>query len=251
MRIPFITLLILIITVSQSKSQSGVRDSVIRFPMISVGYGVFAPGGDFAERFGTTSILGIEALYKNTKNWVFGFSGGALFGSDVTQENLLQGIAGDNGQIIGLDGLYAEVRVFERGYHIAATFGKIIHFKKPNPNSGIMITGGPGFLQHKIRIENVGNTVPQLQDEYLKGYDYLTNGMELREFIGYAYFSNHQMLNFMFGFEFIQGFTANRRDYNFDNPGLDDKNRIDLLYGVKLGWILPLYKKKPAEYYLY
>jgi hypothetical protein len=193
----------------------------------------------------------MEALYKDKKNWIYGLTGGALFGSEVNQENLLQTIATDNGQIIGLDGLYADVRVFERGYHIAATFGKIFPFKKPNPNSGIMITAGPGFLQHKIRIETIGNTVPQLQGEYLKGYDYLTNGLELREFIGYTYFSNRQLLNFLFGLEFIQGFTSNRRDYNFDNPQLDDKDRLDLFYGIKLGWILPFYKKKPAAYYLY
>ena len=251
MRLPVTILIICLFSTTLCRSQSGIRDSLIGFPLLSVTYGIYAPGGDFADRFGTTSILGGEFLYKTKKNWIFGITGGALFGSDVTQENLLQTIASDNGQIIGLDGLYADVRVFERGYHFTTTIGKIIHFKKPNPNSGIMLTAGPGFLQHKIRIENIGNTVPQLQDDYLKGYDYLTNGLELREFIGYVYFSNRQLLNFQFGFEFIQAFTSNRRDYNFDNPDLDDSNRIELLYGVKLGWILPLYKKKPAAYYLY
>ena len=163
----------------------------------------------------------------------------------------MKDISTDAGQIIGLDGLFAEVRVFERGYHISTTFGKIFSFRKPNPNSGIMVTAGPGFIQHKIRIEPIGNTVPQLEDEYLKGYDQLTNGLELRECIGYAYFSNVQLVNFFFGFEFIQGFTENRRDHNFDNPEHTEGKRLDLMYGIKLGWVLPLYKKKPAAYYLY
>src|SRR5688572_23891874 len=107
-----------------------------------------------------------------------------------------------------------------------------------------MITVSTGFIQHKIRIETIGNAVPELRHDYKKGYDHLTNGWHLSEFIGYTYFSNRQLVNFYGGFELTQGFTANRRDYNFDNLGNSDKNRLDLLYGFKLGWILPLYKKK-------
>ena len=36
-----------------------------------------------------------------------------------------------------------------------------------------------------------------------------------------------------------------------DSPLEKEGNRIDLMYGVKVGWVLPLYKKKPAPYYLY
>lgn len=232
-------------------SQSGVQDSSIRIPFIGVSYGLFIPGSDLADRFGNASILGMNALYKTPKNLVFGFSGGFIFGSDVKEDGLLDSISTGSGQIIGLDGLYADVRVFERGYLISATFGKFFTFKSPNPNSGIMVTVSPGFIQHKIRIESIGNTVPQLRHDYKKGYDHLTNGFQLTEFIGYTYFSNRQLVNFYGGFEFIQGFTSNRRDYNFNDTGFKDDKRLDLLYGFKLGWILPLYKKKPAPYYLY
>jgi len=232
-------------------AQSGVRDSMIRFTFLGVNYGLYQPGGDLADRFGMNSILGGHLLHKTSKNYVFGFSGGYIFGDKVKQEGLLDAISTKTGQVIGLDGLYAEIRIFQRGYHVSASFGKIFTFNKPNPNSGLILLGGPGFIQHKIRIETIGETVPALRDEYLKGYDHLTNGFELHEFIGYVFFSNRQLVNFYGGFEFIQGFTANRRDYNFDSTGEKDNNRIDLMYGVKLGWILPLYKKKPAAYYLY
>ncbi len=232
-------------------AQSGVRDSVIRFPYIGVSYGLFIPGGDMDDRFGNASMIGLNTLYKTASNWLFGLSGGFLFGSDVKQKGLLDGISADNGQIIGLDGLYADVRVFERGYLVGATFGRLISFQNPNPNSGITVTATLGFIQHKIRIESIGNTVPQLRNDYLKGYDHLTNGLHLTEFIGYTYFSNRQLVNFYGGFEFTQGFTTNRRDFNFDDIEGSDKNRLDLMYGFKLGWILPLYKKKPAPFYLY
>jgi hypothetical protein len=231
-------------------AQSGIRDSVIHFPYISIGYGLSTPGGDLKDRFGITSMLSGNFIYKTSKNFIFGISGGFLFGDKVKEEGLLDAISTENDQVIGLDGLYADVRLFERGYHFSATVGKIFSFKKPNPNSGILISGGPGFIQHKIRIEDIGHNVPQLEKDYLKGYDRLTNGIELTEFIGYIYFGNRQLINFFAGIECIQAFTENRRDYNF-NQEVKEKKRVDLLYGIKAGWVLPLYKKKPAAYYLY
>ncbi len=251
MRSLHICILLFIGTISTAFAQSGIRDSVIRFPFVGFSYGVYIPGGDLEKRFGVSSMLSMDLHYKTTKNLVYGFSGGFIFGSDVKEEGLMEGIKNSSGQIIGLDGLYADVRTFERGYHVSATIGKIFSFKKPNLNSGILISGGPGFIQHKIRIEAIGNTVPGLRNDYLKGYDHLTNGLEFREFIGFVSFGNRQLINFYGGFEFIQAFTDNRRDYSFDDLELDDSNRIDLMYGFKIGWILPLYKKKPAQYYLY
>lgn len=251
MRKILLSIVVLICCFQPTYGQSGVRDSMIRFPFIGISYGLYVPGGDMKDRFGTASMLSGDFLFKTSKNLVYGITAGFIFGSQVDEKGLFDGISTSEGQIIGLDGLYADVRTFERGYHVSATLGKIFTFKKPNPNSGIIVTGGPGFLQHKIRIEAIGNTVPGLRNDYKKGYDHLTNGIQLREFIGFISFGNRQLINFYGGFEFIQGFTANRRDYNFNEPGIKDDNRLDLLYGFKLGWILPLYKKKPAQYYLY
>lgn len=246
------SIFILFSSLSTLYAQSGIRDSIIRFPFIGIGYGLYQPAGDMADRFGINSQFTGDLIFKTKKNFLFGVSGGFIFGDKIKETNLLSAISTENGQIIGYDGLYADVRTFERGYQLSAVFGKIIPFKKPNKNSGIVIMGGPGFIQHKIRIENIGNTAPQLTKAYLKGYDRLTNGLEMREFIGYIYFSNRQLVNFFGGFEFIQGFTSGRRDYNFDDPKqTENKDRIDHLIGFKLGWVLPLYKKKPAAYYFY
>jgi len=251
MRLKTILLILLLFCSKLSIGQSGVRDSIIHFVYTGISYGVYAPGGDLDERFGTASILGMDLHYKSDKNWIFGFSGGFIFGGDVKEQGLFDDISTASGQIIGLDGLFADVRVFERGYQVGVTVGKLINFQRPNPNSGIVVSATGGFVQHKIKIDAIGNTVPQLRNDYKKGYDHLTNGFQLTEYIGYNYFSNRQLVNFYGGFEFMQGFTSNRRDFNFNNMEGNDKNRLDLRYGFKLGWILPLYKKKPAPFYLY
>ncbi len=229
--------------------QSGIRDSSIRFSMIGVAYGIYLPGGDLEDRFGINSMVSLEYRYKLNSNFFFGVNTGFLFGDNVEAEGLFEGLSTSNGEIIGLDGLYAEVRVFERGYHVSAQFGKIFSVGRPNPNSGILVSAGPGFIQHKIRIEAIGNTVPGLRDDYLKGYDRLTNGFELNEFVGFILFGNKQLMNIYAGFEFIQAFTQNRRDHNFNAPEEDGAKKTDLMYGFRLGWVLPLYKKKPAPFY--
>ncbi|MFZ9943163.1 MAG: hypothetical protein ACO3O0_06105 [Bacteroidia bacterium] len=235
----------------QSYGQSGVRDTIIRFPFLNVSFGYYQPGGDLADRFGSNSMLGGEVLYKDKRNFVYGFSTGFIFGDQIKEPKLMSDLYTPEQQIIGLDGLYAEIRIFERGYHFGPAVGKIFSFKKPNPNSGIMLLVSPGFLQHKIRIEDIGNTVPALRGDYKKGYDRLTNGFRLQEFIGFVYFSNRQLANFYAGFEFIQGFTQLRRDYVFDDQAIDRGQRLDLMYGFKLGWTMPLYKKKPKAFYFY
>jgi hypothetical protein len=63
--------------------------------------------------------------------------------------------------------------------------------------------------------------------------------------------SDNSFLNFYTGFFIQEGFTQNRRSVFFDQPiiPVPTETRIDILYGVKLGWLIPVYKRKPKEFY--
>jgi hypothetical protein len=232
-------------------AQSSIRDSAIAMHVVGMGYTFQLPGGDMADRFGWNSMLGLSYTYKFKSNLCLSANGGFLFGSNLREDGILDGLKNEDGLILGDDGKFADVRLYERGYHVSLTVGKIFSWNKPNPNAGLFAAAGPGFLQHKIRIETIGNTVPQLNEAYRKGYDRLTNGVGLHEIVGYHYFGNRYLINFYVGFEFIQSFTKNRRDVNFDTMSKDDKARVDLLYGVRAGWMLPLYRRAPHKYYFY
>lgn len=202
------------------------------------------------KRFGNSSAASLNIDFKTRQYWTFGINGSYIFGNDV-YESLFDSIATPNGGIIDRDGQFADIRLYERGFTVSATGGRMFHFNRPNPNSGVVATLGLGFIQHKIRIETIGNTVPELSKEYKKGYDRLSNGLLLSENIGYMYLSNNRLWNIYLGFEFQQGFTKNRRAVNFDTNTTDDHQRLDVLYGAKLMWILPLYKKAPQDFYTY
>ncbi|MCX6291309.1 MAG: hypothetical protein NT126_06045 [Bacteroidetes bacterium] len=245
----FLVGLVAAFMVRDASAQFSVRDSSVSFVMLGGTFAYQIPGGDMAKRFGNNFNVGGTFQWKTKKNWIFGIDGEFLFSERVKETNILDKISTSQGYIIGEDGFYADILLYERGLMFSAKAGKIFPVIGPNPNSGLVVTLGAGLLQHKIRIEDKRNSAPQLSDEYKKGYDRLTNGLSVTEFLGYVNFSNRRMVNFMGGFEFTQAFTKNRRDFNFDTMEKDTKSRLDLLFGFRFAWLIPIYKRVPRQYY--
>jgi hypothetical protein len=234
-----------------------VKDSSLAFPLLKFSYAYQVPGGDLAKRFGVNSNVGINLMYKSKKNLLLGVNGSYLFGNKIKEIGILDSMktstsSGPNtGFVINQNGNPEVIRLFERGFTFSAYLGKMFVVPSVNKNSGIQVYAGPVFLRHKIKIYDVGNQAPQVSREYAKGYDRLTAGWGLQEFIGFTYLSNNRILNFFIGFEFTQAFTKNWRGYNYDLMQEDNARRTDLLYGIRAGWILPLYSKPPQEFYYY
>lgn len=241
----------LISTFPVRAQKTNVKDSAVSTPLISIHYSYQMPGGVLANRFGNNSSIGGNFQYKTKKNILFGVEGNFLFGNTIKDDSLFINIMTNDGQIINGNGEFATVNTFERGFTVTGKVGKIFSVLAPNPNSGLMVSAGVGLLQHKIRIEVPGNTVLELNGDYKKGYDKLTNGFCATEFIGYVYFGNHRLVNFFGGVEFTQAWTKCRRDFNFDIMAKDYTKRLDLLYGIKAGWIIPFYYRTKRSTYYY
>jgi hypothetical protein len=233
-----------------SHSQFSVRDSSVFAPMLSVTYAYQLPGGDLKDRFGANSNIGGLFQIKLRSNWIFGADFNYLFSNKVKDaDSLFSSIETDDGNIINSDGEFADVFLYERGFCSSVRFGKLFPVLGPNPNSGPVIMGSVGLLQHKIRIENPGNLAPEISGDYKKGYDKLTNGICISEFAGYMYMGNHRLVSFFAGIECTQAFTQSRRSYDFNLQRYNAKQRLDLLWGFKFGWIIPFYKRAPEGYY--
>lgn len=237
-----------VLAASVCSAQSNLKDSVISMFTIDFSAAMHAPSGDISERFGGNGFIGASVHYKTASNWVFGLEGGFIFGSNV-KEDVVSGIRTSDGFVIDQDGRVTELLLLERGMTLVGTVGKVIPLFGPNPNSGLVVRLGGGMLQHNIRLETRNNDVPQLEGEYLKGYDRLSNGFSMYQFIGYQYLSNQRLVNLTIGFEGYQAFTQSRRDYNFDLMGKDDEKRFDALYGLKVSWSFPIYRRLASNYY--
>lgn len=208
---------------------------------VHLSYGYHFPGGDLQARFGSNFSIGTGLQLILPSNWVLGAESQFLFGQQV-KTDVLATLRSPEGYIFGLDGGTAEILLRERGFWFGANLGKLIPLVPGNPRSGLRLSLGAGLLQHKIRIQDDPLvSVPALSGEYKKGYDRLSNGLALQEFIGYQHFSINRRINFFIGLELTQGFTASRRDWNTDQMAREEGARFDLLYGIRAGWALPFY----------
>jgi hypothetical protein len=241
-------------SIAQQQVFSQQTDTVIRadvIPMIFPAYAFQWPAGDLADRFGVNSTIGPGFLIKTEKNWLFGVDVNFIFGNRMKEDSLLQNLLTSDGYVIDQQGQYADLNLFERGFYTSFKFGKIIPIFGSNINSGLMLLAGGGYLQHKIRIEVANNSAPQLNGDYKKGYDRLTDGFQLNQFLGYMHIGDSKLANFFVGLEFVESWTMNRRSMNFDEGRRDDKKRLDLLYGIKVGWIIPFRRRMPKDFYYY
>ncbi|MDP2175104.1 MAG: hypothetical protein Q8K70_04250 [Bacteroidota bacterium] len=219
------------------------KNAIRNTGLIGLSYGRHIPGGDLGKRFGGSNTVGIYGAYKFNKNWVISANIATHFSSSVKESGILDSITGTYGELLDVNGNFSEVRLYQRGYLWHVDFGKIIPINKLNLNSGIMVTVGAGMMEHKIRMYFQRNVLPQLEGDYAKGYDRLSNGLLLRTFIGYQRIDPEQSLNFFAGVDYIHGFTKNRRAVNFDTRVSETKRRNDLLLGFKIGIMISIQGK--------
>ncbi len=232
---------------AQQYEKRGNESNVL---LANIYYGAFVPGGDLKDRFGTSFDIGVGAEYMLAKsNFLFGAGGSIIFGNEV-KEDVLANLRNSNGEILSSGGL-SNVTLRERGYQARVYGGKLFGIHPRNKRSGIRVVVGVGFLQHKIRVQDNGNTVTQLFGEYVKGYDRLSNGLSVHQYIGYQLLSKNRLINIHAGFEFTQAFTKNRRSYNWDTMSRDDTKKTDLLSGFSIGWALPFYVGEDEETIFY
>ena len=214
--------------------------------MFHLGMGAQLPGGDLASRFGFCGSYGGGIDFMTANNYFIGFEGHAMFGKEV-KEDPLAILRTPDGYIIGNNRALSSVLLRERGMYLGGAIGKLIAFKEER--QGIRVSFGAGWLQHRILVQDDDKTLTQVTGDYAKGYDRLTGGMALNQFIGWQKLGKLKKANFMIGFEFTQGFTQTRRDWDFTEMRKLSGKHIDLTFGIKAAWTMPFYLGNSSEIY--
>lgn len=226
-----------------NKSQAQLKGTDVRERsaiLIGLSYGYQMPAADLAKRFYANNSVGLNVSYITSKHWLWGMEGQYLFNDEI-KEDVLSNYRTLNGGIIDKFGNPQNIFMFERGFYIGARVAKIFKVAKKNPRSGIEVSLGGGFMQHFVEITDNSRYVTQLQGDYMKGYDRLTNGFAVTQSVGYRYMAQNRLVNFYIGLEAMQGFTQGRRDWEFNTQSAGNYNRLDVLLGARVGWTLPLY----------
>ncbi len=233
-------------------AQPNASDSVVSAFIPNFAYSFQLPGGDVAKTFGNNSTIGGGFFYKSKKNLLLSLDVNFIFGNTIKNaDKIMSMVLNSQGYVIDGNGTLALFTLYERGYTLNFRAGKILNVLSANPNSGLMLMGGIGYLEHRFVIDNQHNTAPQISGDYARGYDRLTSGLNLNQFIGYFFMSDSKVLNFYGGLEFFEGFTKSRRDYVFDLQKKDTDSKLDFYFGLKVAWMIPIYSRAPKKYYYY
>ena len=235
--------------------------------MFQATYAFHFPALDQKVTYGVSNTIGGSVVFKTASNWLFTANGNYIFGNRIkgTRIDLLgEGITTEHGEITGGSGLYTELATFQRGMHIQAVVGKLFPIW-PNPNSGIFVQAGVGYLRNRIRIDfdqNTYNTPYVVYGDYQYGYDRMRGGPAVNLEAGYLFLGNTRILNFSVSFEATYARTRDYRTYDFrvfTDPETgemkpvgytDPKKRYnDLYYGIRVSWNIPTYQRQPEDYY--
>ena len=231
----------------QTSAQS-VKDSCVRILMIGFHFSGQLPQNDLAARFGSNLSAGASFSWKTKQNILVNVEGSYFFGRNV-KEDVVASMRNSDGAITDNEGYPADLRLTERGWNIFGNVGYVISKWGNNPNSGVFFTVGGGWMQHKVKLYDANQKIAAVKGDLKKGYDRLSGGFGLSQFIGYKYISDNRLANCYFGFEFYEAQTQSLRGYNYDTGLEDTKKRLDVLIGFRFGWILPLYKRTKDFYY--
>jgi hypothetical protein len=233
-------------------SAQSISDTTLSLHLFSFHAGGHAPAGDIAARYGLSAGVGGSYWFKTKTNWMLGADYTFLFGNNFKEDSILDGIRDDEGYLITNNGEQMFPTISQRGFYTGIRAGKLFPVIGPNTNSGLLFTASAGLLQYKTFFRLEESSMPVIMDEYVKLFDYLTNGFAMSQFIGYLHLDSDQPINFYAGLEFHQAWTMCRRDwvYNIHGPEslIRPGYRHDFLFGIKVGWIFPVGKKTTGTY---
>lgn len=220
-------------------------------------------GGNMRDLYdGSNLNFAIEGSYKTQGGWLSCLDADLWFG--LNSDNLSQRDARYSNIFLpgnftlswgGYDG---RVTAYNRGLAVRPGVGKIINILPKNPNSGILLKVGAGWMMQKTVFNQDFDQapVPQLNGDYAKLYDHLRNGVILTESIGLIYMSNYlTYINLKVSFDISQCWSWSSRSYQIDElmglNGKDQSRYFDLMYGFKLTWMFPFTGKPTYDYYYY
>lgn len=247
MRYIYLCILLLCVSNLHAQDKKGQSDfKNLPFWSFSLGYGGDLPIGDLSDRFGyNLGVIG-KVEYTHGNNFLWGITAEQKFGNQV-KEDVFETLYSSKGRLLASNNRLSEAYLRMRGVYVGAHIGKVFRISK-NTRSGLRCTLGAGLTSHYIRIADENNSLAQILGEYKTGYDRLTRGIAVREFIGYQHISQDRLINFTIGLDFMQAFTKSIREFNFSSSELKPKqNRFDGYIGIKVSWILPFYRDYEAD----
>lgn len=208
------------------------------------------PLADMADRFGNSYTLGGGIMYKSESNFFVQAFSEFIIGRNVKQDTIFKNLAYNNYLLYDFNGSLRNVELTELGLNIGIGVGKTFLLNQSKSlDNGINLMTSLSLLQHRINHNDPEGVLVQAIGSYAKGYDYLSNGLCINQLVDYFYMSKKGFANFAAGVNFRFGFTKNRRSFNYDIGGVDDRSRNDFMVGLHFKWMIPFFKRVDTDIY--
>lgn len=249
--IPLIVLVVMaLLLMNPMRAQTrSVRDTSLFSPHLHVHGGWGGSAGDLALRYGNGGVFGFGSHVKMPSGWFFGGQASFGFGLKLKEPGVLSNLLTPAGQLIDNEGQVALISLSGKSALVTLDAGYLFPLRQKNPNTGILCMIGVGSAHHRVHFENTENPITQLDEPYISGYDRLTWGWAVREFVGYWSMSDNGLVNWYGGVELWHGQTWPQRPMNFDTQTVDVGPRNDAFLSIQVGWVFHIYKRSNPEYW--
>ena len=165
-----------------------------------------------------------------------------MFLGSFVKEDVISNLRTSEGFLISQQEDLAIITMKQRGFLVGLNAGKFFPLFENFGTHGIRFRLGFNVFSHFITFNNETASTNQLLGDYADGYDRLSRGFGIEEFIGYQYVSTRNTVRIFAGFNGIQARTRNLRPVNFDTRLRDDSVRLDILSGIRVGFAISLYE---------
>lgn len=211
--------------------------------------------GDWASRYPAYTSLPLRVEYYHRNKFTLGADFNFYLGSQVNSVGMFPDMTDNDGSLRDNNGYPAVIRYYMRGWSSRIYGLKIIPLNRNLSKEArwtLQLGGGLGYTKHFTKFTFDTDMVPQLEGEYLGGYDRLTTGTQFFEQIRFQYLDNSSV-SLAAGFEFVQGLTKQQRAYDFTTRSIPKQSNLDLGIGAFIGVIIPIklgQTSSTEEYYI-
>ena len=268
-------LLLLLAGCSQmAAAQQKLHPDTLQCPIVGFHVGILSPwtslssatdqGGNALPQ-GTMGALykapwldfGLNAYYKFRHGLLLNVEGSLVFGNDnlKERERRMSDVFTSDNLIVGANGADAVVTCHNRMLAMRMGMGKIFVTGKNNPNSGPFVGLAAGVMQQQTIFSFSQHVeAQQVSGDYGRLYDHQRIGFTLTQTAGFWLMTNRSsILNFHVDLELTECWSRSTRDYVIDDltlqRGADKGKYFDLLYAIRLTWMIPITGRPVYDYY--
>lgn len=209
---------------------------------LNFSYGIDIPLGDLQDRYGLDYNPALDIVYTVNQKTFFGVHGHYILGNRVKEDVIAPLRHEETGGLIDQTRDISFITLKQRAYLFGIHGGRFFNISKTDLKHGPRLRFGISMLTHYIIFNDERASTFQLRGIYSSGYDRLTRGFSLEQFIGYQVIMKNTNTVLFGGVNVVESRGKSLRPIDFDTGVYGGDQRNDILFGFRVGASIQLYE---------